>query len=466
MSVSLTPRGLLERESNHGDKAPPSGRAKAWVAEHRAALAAALSITLVTALCLWLACSYQDDLHVYMAGAHDLFSKALYTHATSRGDLFTYPPFAALLLLPLEWLPSTTAAQVAWALLNEAELLALLASVIRAVRPDLPRRSRRLWALGLSAPALFLDPVLLAIRHGQIDILITLLVVWDLIAARKLGRRTVPQGVATGLAAAIKLTPLIFVPYLVFTRRRKAAWRCLGAFAAAEAVAFVISPGASKAYWACDLFDYKRVGGSFGLLGLFAPANQSLLGTLARINHGAVSAVLLWTVAGVLGVLGVALAACVHFRWSPFLGVTLCATTGLLISPVTWTHQMIWIVPVVVWLGTSPDRPRWGRWAAACTTVLFWSVPIFWVAGKGTGPLHENGWQLIAGNSFSLWMVLLLVACAAAMLRGIRLASRMPARQGSQPALPVPHHPELAGPSSESPHDGVPAHFATTSKAR
>jgi len=243
------------------------------VAGHRAALATALSITLATAVCLWLACAYQDDFHVYLAGAHDLFSGTLYSQST-RGDLFTYPSFAALLFVPLEWLPSTTAAQVVWALLNETALLALLIVVIRAVRPDIPRRSRRLWALGLSAPALFLDPVLLAVRHGQVDILVTLFVVWDLVGARRLGTRTVPHGVATGLAAAIKLTPLI-------------------------------------------------------------------------------------------------------------------------------------------WLGTSLDRPSWGRGAAAFTAVLFWVSPIWWVADEGTGPLHESGWQLIAGSSFFLWMVLLLAACAA-----------------------------------------------------
>ena len=410
MSVPPTPLGLRERGPSHTYEAPASDKAKAWAAAHRAELTAGASVTLVTAVCLWLACSYQDDFHVYLAGAHGLRSGTLYSQST-RGDLFTYPPFAALAFAPLAWLPSTTAAQVMWALLNEAALLALLAVVIGAVRPGLPRRSRRLRALGLAAPALFLDPVLLAIRHGQVDILITLLVVWDLIGARRPGTRTVPQGVATGLAAAIKLTPLIFVPYLLLTRRFKAAWRCLVTFAAAEAIAFAISPGASRAYWSNDLFDYKRVGGSLGLQGLFAPTNQSLLGALARINHGGVSSVLLWAVAGVLGVLGAALAAYVHFRWSPFLGVALCATTGLLISPVSWTHQMVWVLPVVIWLGTSPDRPSWGRRAAAFTAVLFWSAPIFWVAGQGTGPLRENGLQLIAGNSFFLWMVLLLLAC-------------------------------------------------------
>jgi alpha-1,2-mannosyltransferase len=255
------------------------------VARHRAALTAALSVTLVTGVCVWLACSYQDDFHVYLAGAHDLFSGTLYSQST-RGDLFTYPSFAALLFVPLGWLPSMTAAQVVWALLNETALLALLIVVTGAVRPDIPRHSRRLLALGLSAPALLLDPVLLAVRHGQVDILVTLLVVWDLVGARRLGTKTVPQGVAVGLAAAIKLTPLIFVPYLVLTRRFKAAGRCTGTFVAAEAVAFAISPGAAKAYWTHDVFDYQRVGGSLGLQGLFAPTNQSLLGALARIDHG------------------------------------------------------------------------------------------------------------------------------------------------------------------------------------
>jgi DNA-binding PadR family transcriptional regulator len=420
MSLPLTLLDPLEQGPDHGDETPAAGRPKAW--------AAALSVVIATAVSVWLARSYQDDFHVYMAGAHGLFSGALYSQST-RGDLFTYPPFAALVFVPLAWLPSTSAAQVVWALLNEAVLLALLTIVIRAVRPDLPGRSRRLWALGLAAPALFLDPVLLAVRHGQVDMLITVLVLWDLVGTRRLAAMTVPQGVATGLAAAIKLTPLIFVPYLLLTRRGKATWRCLGTFATAEAVAFAISPSASMTYWNHDLFDYKRVGGALGLQGLFAPTDQSLLATLARINHGTVSPGLQWTLTGVLGVLGVALAAYVHFRWSPFLGVTLCATSGLLISPVTWTHHMIWVLPVAVWLGAAPDRPDWGRWAAAFTTVLFWVSPIWWVAGAGGGPLHENGWQLIAGNSFFLWMVLLLGACAAAVLQGARLVSR---RRGDQ----------------------------------
>ena len=434
---------------------PPPGSARAWVAGHRAAIGAALSITLVTALCLWFACSYQDDFHVYLAGARGLFAGDVYSQST-RGELFTYPPFAALLFVPLQRLPSSLAAQVVWALLNVAALVGLLTVSLGAVRPDLARRSRRLWALGLSAPVLLSDPVLLAVRHGQVDVVVTFLVVWDLTGARRTGRRALPLGVATGLAAAVKLTPLIFVPYFVLTRRPKAAWRCAGTFVVAQAVAFVVAPAASRTYWTHDLFDYRRVGGYLGVQGLYAPTNQSLLGALARMHHGAVSAGVLWTVAAVLGLLGVALAAYVERHWSAMLGAALCATTGLLVSPVTWTHQMIWVVPVVVWLALSPDRPGWGRAAGACTAVLFWAAPIWWVPGQGSAPLRERGLQLVAGNSFFLWMVVLLVAGAASAYGRTRAVARVVAWAGPAAGFAGrDERPELVGSRSGRAYDGA-----------
>jgi alpha-1,2-mannosyltransferase len=122
-------------------------------------------------------------------------------------------------------------------------------------------------------------------------------------------------------------------------------------------------------------------------------------------------------------VLGVALAVFVHSHWSPFLGVTLCETTGLLISPVTWTHQMIWVIPAIVWTALSPDRPNWGRSAATIATVVFWIAPIWWVPNGGKAPLREGAWQLLCGNTFFLLMVVSLAACATSVLRGTRLGT-------------------------------------------
>ena len=155
-----------------------------WAAGHvlprrGGAVAAALSVTIVVSLSLYFACFYQDDFRVYLAGARDLAGGTLYWRQT-RGEFFTYPPFAALVFVCLEKIPGPVAAQIVWALLNDAALAALIACSIRAVRPDLRAGRRWLWALGLAGPAFFLDPVLLSIRHGQVNVLLTALIVWDL----------------------------------------------------------------------------------------------------------------------------------------------------------------------------------------------------------------------------------------------------------------------------------------------
>jgi alpha-1,2-mannosyltransferase len=404
-----------------------------WAADRvlarRGAVVAALSATVVVGLSLYFACLYQDDFRVYLAGAHNLAGGTLYSRQT-RGEFFTYPPLAALVFVPLAKIPAPIAAQIVWTLLNDAALAALIAWSIRAVRPDLPAGPRWLWALGLTGPAFFLDPVLLSIRHGQVNVLLAALTVWDLAGSRRIGHATVPLGAGTGIAAAIKLTPLVFIPYLLLTRRPRAAWRCAGVFALCEVIAFAVAPGPSAAYWTRYLFDYPRVGGYLRLGGLFATTNQSLMGALARFTHAPVPAGVLWAMAALIGATGLLLAARAHFRCSAFLGVVVCATTGLVISPVTWTHHMVWVLPAIVWLAAAPRRPRWGRAMAAVTAVLFWAAPVWWVPNGNLRPLHENGWELLAGNSFFAWMILFLGAAASALWRTPTADLPVPGRSG------------------------------------
>ncbi|HUC37939.1 MAG TPA: glycosyltransferase 87 family protein [Acidimicrobiales bacterium] len=412
------------------------------VLARRRGIGATLSLAILVGLSLYFACLYQDDFRVYQAGAHTLFSHTLYSHLT-RGEFFTYPPFAAVVFLPFGSIPSPLAAQILWALLNDGALVGLLAISIRACLPELPKKSLWLWVTGLCAPALFLDPVLSSIRNGQIDVMLTALVVWDLARSRSPGRNSLPLGVGTGLAAAIKLTALIFIPYLLLTKRFRAAMNCAGTFALCEGIAFLFSPRSSVSYWTHHVFEYTRVGGYLGLRGLLATTNQSLLGALARINHDTVSSGVLWTMSVLLGVAGLGLAARVHYRWSSFAGIVVCATTGLLVSPVTWTHEMVWIVPAIAWLACSRELPRWGRAMAVVTALLFWIAPVWWVPTEILGPrvfvagdffffwivqpLRENGWQLVAGNSFFIWMVVLLVSVAGTLFWHWRSTARAPA---------------------------------------
>jgi len=110
---------------------------------------------------------------------------------------------------------------------------------------------------------------------------------------------------------------------------------------------------------------------------------------LARFNHATVPAGALWAISVLIGAAGLLLAALAHYRCSALLGVVVCATTGLIISPVTWTHHMVWILPAIAWPTAAPERPRWRRAMAAVTAVLFWAAPIWWVPNGNLSPLHE-----------------------------------------------------------------------------
>ncbi|HEX3980381.1 MAG TPA: hypothetical protein VHW93_04120, partial [Acidimicrobiales bacterium] len=147
-------------------------------------------------------------------------------------------------------------------------------------------------------------------------------------------------------------------------------------------------------YWTKYATDAKRVGGVFYI------SNQSLRAVLDRLDHRVVSTGLVTGLAGVALVLGLLVANWAHRSSSVFLGILLCATTGLIVSPITWAHHMVWAVPVLLWLACAPDRPAGGRLWAAGGAILFWWAPIWTVPTGQNQELAEHGWQLLWGNSF------------------------------------------------------------------
>ena len=265
---------------------------------------------------------------------------------------------------------------------------------------------------------------------GQINLVLCLLITWDLATDRRIGSRTVPLGMATGLAAAIKLTPLIFVPYLIITRRARGALQCRHHFIACEAIAFLVTPGDSWTYWTKDVFDSKRAGA------LLYTSDQNLSSVLQRFHHGPVSVLVLVPALVVIGVGGLALAAWAHRRSSTVLGLLVCATTGLIISPITWVHHMVWVVPAIIWLAAGADRPRRGPLLAGFTAALFVAAPIWWVptswkVTRDPPELHQNLWQLLVGNSFLFAMLAFLAGVA--VLLAFRSRTRAFLRELSLP---------------------------------
>ena len=378
------------------------GRAVLWVL-------GALSTAVVVLQALRLAVHPQVDIDVYLQGASRLFAGTLYSGRTSgTGLLFTYPPFAALLFEPLRVLP-TRVAQLAWAVTNTAALALLLAASLAAARPGLGRRTVVQWSLVLMAPAYLLDPVRLTFGYGQVNLLLAAAVLIDLTRRVTVGRRTLPRGVFTGIAAAVKLTPLVFVPFLFLVRSTRAAWTALATFVACSLLLVALAPRESWQFWTGDITDSRRIGRTFSF------NNQSVAGVLERFHHGPVPSGVDLGVELLLAVAGLAVAVWAHRSSSALLGVLVCATTGLLISPITWTHHLVWTIPILAWLVLAADRPPGGPAWAAAAFALFWWAPNWRAWARGPAPLTEHGLQLLGGSGLFVAM-LLFVAGVAALL--------------------------------------------------
>ena len=86
---------------------------------------------------------------------------------------------------------------------------------------------------------------------GQVNLLLMLLIVADLLTTGTLsGRTRWWHGIGIGVAAGIKLTPLIFIPYLVLIRRYRQAATAAVTFVITVLLGYAVLPRDSGTYWA------------------------------------------------------------------------------------------------------------------------------------------------------------------------------------------------------------------------
>jgi len=288
------------------------------------------------------------------------------------------------------------------------------------------RREVRLGAtFGVSALALLTEPVQQTLALGQVNLLLMLLVIVDLLTALD-GRTRWWHGIGIGVAAGVKLTPLIFIPYLLLIRRYRQAGVATGVFAATVALGYAILPKDSVTYWVHGLFLKAN-----RIVFLGTRGNQSLRGVLTRLAGSVTSGTAPWIAAAILVVIvGLAAAAVLYRAGHPVPGMLACALTGLLVSPLSWDHHWVWLAPGLALLAHLGARARgvvraaW--WIAAGGLVLvfgawpqFWDLSqagltpagLFWYGpatyfATGDQPwyheFHWHGLQLLAGNSFVL----------------------------------------------------------------
>ena len=369
------------------------------------------------------------DLRVYRgAGLHVLHGLTLYQHPIVRRLGFTYPPFAAMTMTPLA-LGSLRLDKIVITALSIAALVWTLRRALMLGRPTagvrraLPRDPATAWAVAAAAAAaaLWLEPVTVTLGYGQVDLLLTALVVFDL--SRPDSART--KGVAIGLAAAVKLTPLAFLVYLLCTRRPRAALVGLSTFAASVGLSFLLVPADASKYWGGLVFKSSRVGSAIN------PGNQSLRAALARLLAERYPGAAALAVVAVVAIVGIALAVRAARRGDEAMGFSLCAVTTLLVSPVSWTHHWALIVPALLLLAVAAYERQ--RPALALTTTMFLVVgyaylPERYVANRlalgGPHTLVEDPY-VIAG--------LLALALPASMMLGRRRLRTDRMRESTRP---------------------------------
>jgi alpha-1,2-mannosyltransferase len=275
---------------------------------------------------------------------------------------FTYPPFAAVAFALVSFVPYALSLKMAVA----ADLVTLLAAVWFTLGGLGYRRSvARVGATLLGAAAvLWTEPVLRTIYLGQVNLVLLALIIWDLTQPdTELSRWW--KGFGTGVAAGIKLVPLIFIPYLLVARKFRQAAMTAAGFAFTVLLGFVILPRDSAKWWFDGLFFQGKRTGFIGWAG-----NQSLNGLITRLAGSIDAGRVPWIAVAVLvGAAGVVSAGLLDRKGHAMLGLLMAALTGLLVSPISWDHHWVWIVPGVVvaaHYAVQGWRPGAKRIAIAC----------------------------------------------------------------------------------------------------
>jgi alpha-1,2-mannosyltransferase len=301
------------------------------------------------------------DLQVYVYAVKDMLAgRDIFATTTPFWHLyFIYPPIAAVLMVPLAFGPYAM-----WQVIWTAVLVLAQQSVLR--RCGVPRG----WKLGLIGVAVVLavEPIRTTLGYGQVNTMLMALVVADLLPDRPGERRRIPQGTLIGLAAAVKLTPLLFVVFAFLIGRRRAALTAVVSFAAFTGLGAVLLFSETVAFFG------GLSGGDTRTASPLYTGNQSLLGVFFRLGDTSRTTTLLGlAVAGIVALLGTLVAAHWWRAGEKVFAVALVGLCTCLASPLSWTHHYVWILPMAVAVVAS-GIPRWARvlggvwvvWVCAC----------------------------------------------------------------------------------------------------
>ncbi|KQR94019.1 hypothetical protein ASF93_03635 [Microbacterium sp. Leaf347] len=381
------------------------------------------AVALAAAACTWITITWITqvnpvDFLVYRYGAQlmlaggDPYAGNLQGPMMPEGGMpFTYTPFAVLSLVPTV-LFDTRTAYVLWS-------IASMAVVAWAVWRFAPERwhGRPVVMTSLVVAAASTTMVTQHLSFGQINLPLMALVLWDLTRSDSRGAGRVPVGLFVGVAAAIKLTPGLFIAHLLVTRQwRRAGWALVG-FLSATALAFALLPAVSARFWTSVIWQLSSrvdfTGGGFASYG-----NNSVPGVLAAAGAAPVVGS---AVAAVVALGGLMLAARAYRRGAAIEAVLIVGLVAPMVSPISWIHHWVYILPAaVVVLSRAGVRTR--------VVALAVGLPVL-AAGPGLGEFLLSAlwpfwpWAAALRECLLLTSIVLVIALARAgsvrpMVRG------------------------------------------------
>jgi alpha-1,2-mannosyltransferase len=368
------------------------------------------------------------DLDVYRKGVvawwsgQDMYGPLPRTIAHNRLP-FIYPPFAVLFLGPLAVLPWPVAALSMMAI----SVVALGTVIFLSMRTVWLARAAEATALLLPL-AFALEPVWDTLWFGQVNLLLMALVALDCLSPRTRW----PRGALVGIAAAVKLTPAVFLLYFLLRKDYRAAGTAAVSGLLATVAGFAVSYHGSMEFW------FEPGKGARGVSGSPYFSNQTVDGFFARLGLPQPTRDLLWlTVVAVVLVIAVAAVRRAHAMREPALAMAAVGCFGLIASPTSWGHHWVYAVPGVIAIAGHAARYRDVRWAVAgaATVVVFVMGPYRLLPSAHFAYLHWNWWQQIVGNGYVLAGVALLTMLGTCVGGGFSSAWRSPS------SAPVPAPP-------------------------
>jgi alpha-1,2-mannosyltransferase len=352
------------------------------------------------------------DLHVYLGGAAAIDHPGTlysYVYADKTPDFplpFTYPPFAAVVFYPLHLLPFGLVA-FGWQVATMAALYGAIRISQRLMGVSAGAHGRRI-AMLWTAVSIWIEPLRSTFDYGQVNVLLMVAVLWAVYTPRWW-----LTGLLIGVAAGIKLTPAISGLYLVGARRWAAAAFSAIVFAGTVG-ASALAVGDQTRYYFFDLLgDAHRVGP------IATSFNQSWRGGISRIlGHDAGFDPLVLAAIGVTAVL--AFAAWRALGATDQLGRLLVVELfGLLLSPISWTHHWVWLVPLMVWAIHGPWHRRPGARIVGWGWLALTIVGVPWLLSFAQPTI----WQ-ISRPWYLAWAGLVYIVAALATLSWIAATGR------------------------------------------